>query len=64
MSGSMASNSLWLLLSRACAIRNYFGRAIKNKTLPACFNGTSISNMTTHATRVRIAIIKVIILTS
>jgi len=44
---------------RAGAIRNFFGKAIKSKTLPATFNGTSVSNMTTHATRVRIAILKV-----
>ncbi len=48
------------LFSSAGAICNFFGRSIKNKTLPASFNGTSVSNLTTHATRVRISILKVI----
>jgi hypothetical protein len=41
------------------AIRSRFGQAIKTKSLSDDFRGISITNTTTHSTRVRIAILKV-----
>jgi hypothetical protein len=41
------------------AIRKRFGKAIKTKTLGAEFKGVSITNKTTHSTRIRVAILKV-----
>ncbi len=48
-----------IFLSSSRAIRTAFGTAIKTKTLSKEFNGMSITNTTTHATRVRVAILKV-----
>ncbi len=43
------------------AIRSRFGAAIKTKTLTDDFKGISITNTSTHATRVRVSIMKVIL---
>jgi hypothetical protein len=47
------------LLNSSRAIRSRFGTAIKTKTLSNDFKGMSITNTTTHSTRVRVAILKV-----
>ncbi len=45
--------------SSSRAIRSRFGNAIKTKSLSTEFQRVSITNTTTHATRVRVAIMKV-----
>ncbi len=48
-----------VVLLRSRAIRKKFGNAIKTKTLGPEFKGVSITNKTTHSTRIRVAILKV-----
>jgi hypothetical protein len=55
-----SDHSILFLFNSSRAIRSRFGAAIKTKTLTDAFKGVSITNTSTHATRVRVAIMKVI----